>query len=315
MNLRNLKVVFMGTPEFSLNVLEMLIENTNVLGVVTQPDKIVGKNKEKSFTPIKELALKNNILVLQPEKIRKEYSDVLKLEPDIIITCAYGQIIPEQILNYPKYGCINVHASLLPKLRGGSPLHHAIIDGYDKTGVTIMYMDKGMDTGDIIEQREIPISDDDTVGTIHDKLSLLGSKLLYDTLPSIIDGTCKRIKQDEGEVTICHNITHEEELIDFNKTVREIFNQVRGMNPYPVSYLTLNNKVYKIYKVSYEISDKFESSENGKVVIQDKKHFGIKARNGVVYLEELKKEGKKKMMIKDFLNGEIENFKGLIVNR
>jgi methionyl-tRNA formyltransferase len=233
----------------------------------------------------------------------------------LIVTCAYGQIIPEAILTCPRLGCINVHASLLPKLRGGSPLHHAIIDGYDKTGVTIMYMDKGMDTGDIISQQKIPILDSDTVGTIHDKLSLLGSELLHETLPSIIDGTCERIKQNDDEATYCHNITHEEELIDFNKTCLEIFNQVRGMNPYPVSYLTLKGMVYKIYQVSYLETDEFEDKTNGEVVIQDKKHLGIKAKDGIIYLEEIKREGKKKMMINDFLNGEIENLKGLIANR
>ena len=315
MNLKDIKVVFMGTPEFSLNVLKMLIDNTNVIGVVTQPDKIVGKKKEKSFTPIKELATKNNIKVLQPEKIRKEYDDVLNLKPDIIITCAYGQIIPESILNYPKYGCINVHASLLPKLRGGSPLHHAIIDGYDKTGITIMYMDKGMDTGDIIAQEETPIMDSDTVGTIHDKLSILGSELLLKTLPSIIKGTIKRIKQNEDEATYCHNITHGEELIDFNKTCREIFNMVRGMNPYPVSYFTLDNKVYKVYKVEYLETNEYHNYQNGEVVIQDKKNLGIKAFDGIIYLKEIKREGKKKMNIIDYLNGDKENFIGMIVNR
>ena len=313
--LKDLKVVFMGTPEFSLNVLKMLIENTNVIGVVTQPDKIVGKNKEKSFTPIKKLAIDNNILVLQPEKIRKEYEDVLALNPDIIITCAYGQIIPSEILDFPKYGCINVHASLLPKLRGGSPLHHAIIDGYDKTGVTIMHMDKGMDTGDIISQEEIKILDSDNVGTIHDKLSLLGSELLFKTLPSILDGTAKRIKQKDEEATYCHNITHEEELIDFHKTGREIFNQVRGMNPYPVSYLTINNKVFKVYEVSYEINNKYQNSSIGEIVINDKKSLGIKVSDGIIYLEDIKREGKKRMNIKDYLNGEQENLKGIIVNR
>ena len=314
MRLNELKVVFMGTPEFSLNVLDVLIKNTNVIGVVTQPDKIVGKNKEKSFTPVKELAVKNNIKVMQPEKIRKEYQEILELNPDIIITCAYGQIIPEEILNYPKYGCINVHASLLPKLRGGSPLHHAIIDGYDKTGVTIMYMDKGMDTGDIITQEEIIINDSDNVGTIHDKLSVLGSHLLLNTLPSIVDGTNKRLKQEENEVTYCHNITHEEEKINFNKKVREIFNQVRGMNPYPVSFFTLDNKVYKVYEVQYEETDIFNNKVNGEIVVFDKKNLGIKADNGVIYLLDIKREGKKRMKIIDFLNGENENLLGKIVN-
>ena len=313
--MKELKVIFMGTPEFSLNVLSMLIKNTCVLAVVTQPDKIVGKNKEKSFTPIKKLALENNILVLQPEKIRKEYQEIIDLKPDLIITCAYGQIIPEEILSCPRLGCINVHASLLPKLRGGSPLHHAIIDGYDKTGVTIMYMDKGMDTGDIIMQSEIEILDSDTVGTIHDKLSVLGSELLLDTLPSIINKTNKRIKQDDAIATYCHNITHEEEIIDFNKNGRLIFNLVRGMNPYPVSFFTLDNKVYKVYEVEYLTTDKYEDKTCGEVVIQNKNDLAIKCGDGLIYLKKIKREGKKLMDIKDFLNGEHESFIGHICNR
>ena len=312
--LKNLKVVFMGTPEFSLNVLQMLIDNTCVVGVVTQPDKIVGKEKVKSFSPIKKLALEYNIKVLQPERIRKEYQEVLELDPDIIVTCAYGQIIPKEILDYPKYGCINVHASLLPKLRGGSPLHHAIIDGYDKTGVTIMYMDIGMDTGDIITQEEIKIGDDDTVGTIHDKLSILGSELLLKTLPDIVNGKNTRTKQNDDEATYCHNISHEEELLDFHKSCREVFNQVRGMNPYPVSFLTINGKIYKIYEVRYEITNKYASSELGEIIIMNKDALGIKAMDGIIYLEDVKKEGKRRMKIKDFLNGEQEKLEGVIVN-
>ena len=312
--MKNLKVIFMGTPEFSVPVLKELIKNCTVIGVVTQPDKIVGKNKEKSFSPIKQVAIENNIRVFQPEKIRREYDDILKMDPDIIITCAYGQIIPEVILNYPKYGCINVHASLLPKLRGGSPLHHAIIDGYDKTGITIMYMDKGMDTGDIIEQEEIKITLDDTVGTIHDKLSVMGSSLLIKTLPSIINGTNKRIKQNDIEATYCHNITHEEEKIDFNNKGRDIFNKVRGMNPYPVSYFTLGNKIFKVYDVSYDINNKYPNKRIGEVVSQTKNNLTIKVMDGTIDLLEIKKEGKKKMMIKEYLNGEKENYEGMICN-
>ncbi len=210
MNMKDLKVICMGTPEFSLDVLQGLIDNTNVIAVVTQPDKEVGRGNKLSFSPVKELALKYNIPVIQPIKIRKEFQSVIDLNPDMIVTCAYGQIIPKVILDCPKYGCINVHASLLPKLRGGSPLHHAVIDGYDKTGVTIMYMDVGMDTGDIISQQEIPISESDTVGSIHDKLKVIGRDLLLQTIPKILDGTNDRIKQNEDEVTICHNIRHEE---------------------------------------------------------------------------------------------------------
>lgn len=304
MNMKDLKVIFMGTPEFSLDVLEGLIENVNVIGVVTQPDKIVGRDKEPSYSPVKKMAVEHNIDVFQPEKIRKDYDWVINKNPDMIVTCAFGQIIPEVILNQPKYGCINVHASLLPKLRGGSPLHHSIIDGYKETGVTIMFMDKGMDTGDIITQRKIDILDTDTVGSIHDKLKVIGRTLLLETIPMILDGTNPRIKQNEDEVTICKNISHEEELIDFNDTCRNIFNKVRGMNPFPVAYFNLDNKVYKIYGVKYEVTNKYQNKDNGEVVIVDKDNFGIKCSDGIIYILELKKEGKKKMFIKDFLNGD-----------
>ena len=293
----------MGTPEFSLDVLTGLIENTNVIGVVTQPDKIVGRDKEPSFSPVKKLAMEHSIPVFQPEKIRKDYDWVINMNPDMIVTCAFGQIIPEVILDCPKYGCINVHASLLPKLRGGSPLHHCIIDGYDKTGVTIMFMDKGMDTGDIILQKEIPIEDFDTVGTIHDKLKVIGRDLLLEAIPQILNGTNPRIKQNEDEVTICKNISHEEEIIDFNDTCRNIFNKVRGMNPFPVTSFTLNDKIYKIYSVHYLVTDKYQNKDNGEVVIFNKHEFGIKCNDGIIYIDELKKEGKKKMLIRDFLNG------------
>ena len=244
--MKNKKVVFMGTPEFSIPVLEMLIENTNVVLVVTQPDSYVGRKHELKYTPVKECALKHNIPVFQPEKVRKETDEILKYNPDIIITCAYGQIIPSVLLDTPKYKAVNVHASLLPKLRGGSPLHRCIIDGYSETGVTIMYMAPGMDDGDIITQKSIKIEDTDNVGTIHDKLSILGRDLLLETLPSIFNGTNGRTRQDENEVTFAYNIKREEEKLDFNKTAREVFNHIRGMYPFPVSYTTLNGEIIKI---------------------------------------------------------------------
>ena len=185
-----MRIVFMGTPDFAVSVLQGLIDNykDSIVGVVSQPDKRVGRHQVLTNTPVKELALKNNIKVIQPEKIRNDFQCVIDLNPDIIITCAYGQIIPSEILDYPKLGCINVHASLLPKLRGGAPIHKAIIDGYKETGVTIMYMDKSMDTGDMISKVEVPILDSDNLESLHDKLSEAGTKLLLDTLPSIFDG-------------------------------------------------------------------------------------------------------------------------------
>jgi len=314
MDMKELRVIFMGTPEFSLDVLEGLINNCHVIGVVTQPDKIVGRDKDVSYSPVKKMAIDHNIDVFQPEKIRKDYEWVINKNPDMIVTCAFGQIIPEVILNCPKYGCINVHASLLPKLRGGSPLHHSIIDGYDKTGVTIMFMDKGMDTGDIILQSEKPILDSDTVGTIHDKLKVIGRDLLLEAIPMIINGTNPRIKQNEEEVTICKNISHEEELIDFNDNARNIFNKVRGMNPFPVAYFNLDNKVYKIYSVSYDITNRYQNKKNGEVVVLDKNNFSIKCSDGIINILELKKEGKKKMFIKDFLNGEKDLKVGMEIN-
>ena len=231
--MNNIKVVFMGTPDFAVPILEGLIENYDVIGVVSQPDKRVGRKQELVNTPIKEVALKHNIKVFQPVKIREEYEEIINLGADIIVTCAYGQIIPKAILDAPRLGCINVHGSLLPKLRGGAPIHWAIINGEKKTGMTIMYMDVKMDSGDIISSRETEITDSDNLESLYDRMSLIGRDLLLDTLPSIIEGTNERIKQNEDEVTFGFNIKREEEHIDFNKTSREVFNLIRGLSPIP----------------------------------------------------------------------------------
>ena len=199
--MKNLSVVFMGTPTFSVPILASLIEKTNVVLVVSQPDREKDRKGNILPTPIKMLANENNIEVFQPTKIKEDYQRIIDANPDIIITCAYGQIIPEALLNYPKYGCINVHGSLLPKLRGGAPIHHAIINGDNETGITIMYMDKKMDAGDIISQRKIPIGIDDNLDLIYEKMSYLGRDLLMETLPSIVAGTNTRIPQDVNKVT------------------------------------------------------------------------------------------------------------------
>ena len=313
--MKDLRVVFMGTPEFSLNVLESLIKNTCVIGVVSQPDKIVGRKKELKPTPIKELAIKNNIKVIQPVNIKNEYREILDLNPDIIITCAYGQIIPKEILEYPRYGCINVHASILPKLRGGAPIHHAIIDGYKETGITIMYMANGMDTGDIISQEKITILENDTYGTLHDKLSLLGSKLLIETLPCIINGTNKRIKQNKDEVTFGYNIKREEELIDFNLDIDFVYNKIRGLNPDPGSYFLLNGKIVKVYDASKIEDLSYQDKENGEIVKLDKKAIYVKVKNGLIKINEIMMEGKKRMPVASFLNGNKENLVGEVLNK
>ena len=298
-----MRIVFMGTPDFAVNVLQGLIDHyeKDIVGVVSQPDKLVGRHQILTPTPIKELAMKYNIPVLQPEKIRKDYQAVLDLKPDIIITCAYGQIIPQAILDAPKLGCINVHASLLPKLRGGAPIHKAIIDGYSVTGVTIMYMDASMDTGDMISKVEVPILDSDNLESLHDKLSEAGTKLLLDTLPSILDGTNPREKQNEEEVTFAYNIKREEEHVDFTKTSREVFNLIRGLCPIPSANVLLDGDEMKVYACT--ISTHSYSGACGEIVDVTKEGIVVKTGDGAVTLTEIKPFGKKRMSASSYVNG------------
>ena len=296
----------MGTPDFAVPILETLIQNTNVVLVVSQPDKKVGRKQILTKTPIHEVADKYGIPVFQPEKIKNDYERILEVKPDIIITCAYGQIIPKVLLDLPRLGCINVHASLLPKLRGGAPLHHAIIDGLDKTGVTIMYMDEAMDTGDIISTISYDIKSSDTTEDIHDTLRELGAKLLIDTLPSIVLGTNRRIKQNESEATYGYNITREEEHIDFNKSGILIDRLVRGLYSWPLANTIIGGTEYKI------VAGYFVKGKGNPGMISDisKKVLGIGCLDGTYYVTKIKPAGKKIMDIKDFLNGiDIEEFK------
>ena len=300
--MNNIKVVFMGTPDFAVPILEGLIENYDVIGVVSQPDKRVGRKQELVNTPIKEVALKHNIKVFQPIKIREEYDDILALNPDIIVTCAYGQIIPKEILDSPRLGCINVHGSLLPKLRGGAPIHWAIINGEEKTGMTIMYMDVKMDSGDIISSRETVISDEDNLESLYDRMSLIGRDLLLDTLPSIIEGTNERIKQNESEVTFGFNIKREEEHIDFNKTSREVFNLIRGLSPIPGANAILDSEEMKIY--ASRIGDKINNGNTcGEVCSIYKGGIGIWCSDREIVITDIKPFGKKRMLVNSYLNG------------
>lgn len=295
------RVIFMGTPVFAVSILEFLIKEYNVVLVVSQPDRERNRKKELLPTPIKKLAIDNNIDVLQPIKIKENVDEILKYEPDIIITCAYGQIVPAEILDYPKYGCINVHGSLLPKLRGGAPIHHSIINGDKETGMTIMYMDKKMDSGDIISQRKIDILDSDILDTLYEKMSYLGRDLLKDTLPSIFEGTNNRIKQDESEVTFGFNITKEEERIDFNKSASEINNLIRGLNSVPGAYCILDDKRLKIYSV--EVLDSISKLEPGTIKEFNNNNFIVCTKDYDISIKDLKLEGKKRCFVKEFLNG------------
>lgn len=300
--MNKLKILFMGTPEFSVNVLQGLIEHYDVIGVVTQPDKEVGRKHEIKFSPVKELALKNDIRVYQPTKIKVEYEELLKLSIDMIVTCAYGQIIPKELLDFPKYGCINVHASLLPKLRGGAPIHKAIINNYPRTGVTIMYMVEKMDAGDIISQIETPILPEDNVGLLHDRLSEMGTKLLLETIPKIVSGDISPIPQNEEEVTYAWNITREEEKIDFHKDTIDIYNQIRGLNPCPGAYAILDGMIVKIYasRISNSFFTTKKDGEIGKIYEDG---IGVSTHDGEIIITELQFAGKRKMLVKDYFHG------------
>ncbi|MDE5539344.1 MAG: methionyl-tRNA formyltransferase, partial [Bacilli bacterium] len=289
----------MGTPDFAVPILETLIKNTEVELVVTQPDALVGRKKILTPSPIKRLAESHNIPVFQPTKIRTDYEEIKKYNPDLIVTCAYGQIVPKEVLDIPRLGCINVHASLLPKYRGGAPIHHAIINGEKETGITIMYMDEGMDSGDIITSKSIPITDADTVETIHDKLSTLGASLLSDTLPSVINGTNGRTKQNLAEVTYAPTIKREDEHLDFHNTAEEVHNKVRGLNSWPLANLVLNGEEIKVIE---GYVGEYTKEKPGIITDILKDAIGVSCSDKIYYITKLKPFGKKAMSVKDYLN-------------
>ena len=297
---KELQIIFMGTPEFAVPVLQGLLDNYKVRAVVTQPDR-KGNHGQINISPIKKLANDKAILVLQPEKIKEDYQEIINLKPDLIVTCAYGQIIPRELLECPRLGCINVHASLLPKLRGGAPIHKAIIEGHSKTGITIMYMNTKMDEGDIITQEEIPILDTDTASSLHDKLSILGRDLLLKTLPSIINGTNSRTKQDSSQATYAFTLKKEDEKLNFNKTARQIHNQIRGLNSWPGAYCLFEGKILKVW--SSFITDNYPVGFNGQITAIYKEGIGVKVSNGEVVFTVVQLEGKNKMSAIDFING------------
>lgn len=302
------RIVFMGTASFSLAVLKMLIEEGyNIVGVVTQPDRYVGRKKVLTMPDVKVEALKYDIPVIQPARIKEDYQAIVDLKPDLIITAAYGQIVPQAVLDIPRLGCINVHASLLPLYRGGAPVHQAIIDGQEKTGVTIMYMVKKMDAGDMIAQKETPILEEDTVGILYDRLSDVGAKLLKETLPDILKGTNQRIPQDENLVTYAPTLSREDERLDWNMSARQVYNKVRGTNPWPGSYTTYQGKTVKIWAGQVHQCENamkhHAHQDNGTIVKIFKDAIGVKVNDGVYLITELQLEGKKRMSVKDYLNG------------
>ena len=297
--MKDIRVIFMGTPDFAVPILEYLIDNTNVILVVTQPDKEVGRDKKVSFSPVKKVALANNIALFQPAKIRKDYQLIQELQPDLIITCAFGQILPKEVLDAASLGALNVHASLLPKYRGSSPIQWALLNGDKVTGVSLMYMDEKMDTGDVIGQLECPIEEKDNVGTLHDKLSLLGVDILKQELPNIINSTNKRTKQDDKDASYTKMIAREDELIDFNEEGQKMINKIRAFNPWPVAYFRLNGHDIKVYEATFIKKEK----QIPKQVMITKDTLSITCQDGIINLLRIKPFGKKEMDIKAFING------------
>ena len=298
---KDIRIVFMGTPEFASNVLKGLVENNyNIVGVVSQPDKEVGRKRILKPSPVKEMALNYGLKVLTPVKIRKEYEEVLSLEPDLIITCAYGQIIPKELLDYPKYKCINTHGSLLPKGRGGAPIQRSIMNGEDKTGITIMFMNEKMDEGDILYQEEMPIDIHDTNATLFNKLSNLALDMLLKFLPEYFKGNYKAIKQDNAEATYTYNITKEEEFISFNDDVKKVYDHIRGLLDNPGAYFVANDKKYKLISVDFEYCN---DTDAGLIRGLENNYFRIDAINGFIKVLKIKPEGKNEMDARAFFNG------------
>lgn len=298
-----MKIVFMGTPAFAVPILKAVHKYYGVDLVVTQPDKEVGRKRKIVFSPVKEFALEHDIQLFQPRRIKNDYDTVLDVSPDIIITAAYGQIIPEVLLNTPRFGAINVHGSLLPMLRGGAPIQRAIERMYQTTGITIMYMAKKMDAGDIIAQRSIPIMASDTSETLFEKLSYVGRDLLLETLEKIFSGDVNATTQDEEMVTYAYNIKREEEHLDLSMTKEAIDAKMRAFTPEPLVYVNIGKQPLKIHQLEQLDDPLTDEVEDGTVVGLENDKIIVKVANGYVAFLKVQLPGKKPQMVKDFMNG------------
>lgn len=294
-----LKVVFMGTPLFSVNVLNALANNYDVVLVVTSPDAYVGRKKILTPCPVKRRAIELGIPVISPVKVSVDYEDILNAKPDVIITCAYGQIVSKDILDIPKYGCINIHASLLPKYRGGAPIHYALINGEEETGVTLMYMDEGMDTGDMLVSERIKIEDNDNIEILSDKLSVLGSKMIVNYLEDIINGKIVGVKQDNDKATFARIIKRSDEHLDFNVSNRDVYNKFRALSPSPLPNFIMDDAEFKIAEC--QLCDK--EGNASEIISEGKDYFVIGCVSGSIKVTKIKPSGKNIMSVKDFKNG------------
>lgn len=302
-----MRIVFMGTPAFAVPSLNMLIaEQYDVVGVVTQPDRPAGRKRILTPPPVKETAISYNLPVCQPFKLRhpEAIAEVEALRPDLIVTAAYGQILPPRILDLPKHGCINVHGSLLPKYRGGAPIQRALMNGEKMTGITIMYMAEGLDTGDMISKAEVPITDEDTAGTLFERLSAVGADLLKQTLPDLIAGKLQAVPQIEEEATYAPNLTREDERILWDRTALELFNQIRGLHPWSGAFTMWNGEVFKIWQARKPRPAKGSSSAApGTVLRLSDAGIEVAAGQGTLTITHVQPAGKKMMTAADFARG------------
>jgi len=299
-----MNIIFMGTPDFAVPTLEGLINsNHKIIAVFTQPDRPKGRGREVVPSPVKVKADANNIPVLQPEKVKEPdfIKKISEYNPDCIVVVAFGQILPKDILNLPRYGCINLHASLLPKYRGAAPINWALIKGETKTGVTSMFMEEGMDTGDILIQREIEIKEDDNAGTLHDKLSQIGNNVILETLDKLERGIIKRIKQDSSVATYASKIKKEDCIIDWNAGAEDIVNKIRGLTPLPGAYTLYNGKRLKITNADYKKQE--ARGKNGEVFEVNRNGIKVTCRDGIVIIKSLQPEGKRVMSTGEFISG------------
>ena len=306
----NLKLVFMGTPEISAYVFEKMIQDGyHFVGLVAQPDHPVGRKGIIEKVPTKVIAEKYNIPVFQPEKIRLDYSFMNDIKPDLVITLAYGQIVPQGFLDIPRLGCLNLHGSLLPKYRGASPVQSVLINNEKVTGVTLMEMVKAMDAGRMYAKKEIEISEDDNATSLFNKVKEAASELVLESLPLYINGELKGEEQDENAVTFCSIIKPEQEKLDLNLSAQELVGWIRGLSDEPGAYLYINNLKFKIYKA--KVVDKTVTAEVGEIIKADKNGLYMQAKDGVISLLEVQKEGKKRMDYRSFINGS----QGLLVGQ
>ncbi|MGL5753198.1 MAG: methionyl-tRNA formyltransferase [Paraclostridium sp.] len=308
-----MKILFMGTPEIAVPCLQKIIdEGHEVLGVVTQPDKPKGRGKKLAMPPVKELAVKYDIPVYQPVKAREEsFVKILEeINPELIVVVAFGQILPQAILNIPKYGCVNVHVSLLPKYRGAAPINWVIINGEEKTGVTTMYMDAGLDTGDMILKREVPLTDEITAGELHDKMMFIGADVLKETIELIAKGEAPREKQNNDETCYAPMMDKALGNIDWSKPAKDIHNLIRGINPWPSAYTTYEGQTMKVWKTI--VLDRTSTETPGTILSVSKEGIEVSTKDNVLLVKEIQMSGKKRMIVSEYIKGNSINTKTVL---